>query len=359
VGVVLEIDGRRYDGWMEASFVRSIRQVASVFSLAVTERWTGQEQRWTIQPGQACRLTSADLPLVTGFVTRYEPGFSASDRQVRIAGASRTVDIADSSIVVPGGQFAGYRLDAIARALLAPYSLHLDLKMPDVGAAFSAPAVTPGEEVAAFLTRLAADRGGLLYDNTAGNPVIGKPATGRAVSGLVQGRNVLSGHATLSAEARFSEYIFRGQALETDSFSGPPALSGEARARDAGVTRYRPRVSVPSGDQTGDSLATRAAHERDRRIADGVSATVTVQGWHQADGSLWHPNDIVPVSIPALGIERDMLIETVTGTLTRATGTLTRLTLVVPEAVDTTALRSANVDGGINGVSWQGLIPNQ
>ncbi|WP_421878468.1 phage baseplate assembly protein [Pacificispira sp.] len=357
--VVLEVDGLRHLGWTDVSVTRSIRQAASQFSLSVTERWVGQSERWQIRPGQACTLTVPDPArrVVTGYVTGYAPSFSGRSRGVRIAGASRTVDLADCSAVVPGGQFRGYTLDAIARALLRPFGVALDLRLAP-GAPFASVAVTPGEEVAALLTRLSADRGAIFHDDAEGRAVIGLPASGRSTGRLVEGETVLEGSANLDVSDRYSEYIFKGQAFETDGFHGAPALTGQGRATDLGVTRYRPLIVTPSGDQVAASLTTRAAHERDRRLAAGVTATVTVQGWEETPGgALWDVNRIVPVWIPSIGLQRDMLIETVTLTRSRGAGTVASLDLILPEAVDVQSLATAAAASGANSFSWAGLQP--
>jgi prophage tail gpP-like protein len=70
----------------------------------------------------------------------------------------------------------------------------------------------------------------------------------------------------------------------------------------------------------------RAQWEATVRAARAVSVSVTVQGWRQADGTLWPVNGLVQVDLPWLRISGEMLITELTYSLDES-GTQTQMTL--------------------------------
>ena len=103
---------------------------------------------------------------------------------------------------------------------------------------------------------------------------------------------------------------------------------------DSDITRYRPIVIIADDNMTGASGYQRAIWELKRNKAEAQKATVTVQGWQKPDGSLWLPNEIVMLTAPELGFERQArLIVEVNFTLD-GNGTRTLLTLMHRDAFD-------------------------
>jgi prophage tail gpP-like protein len=76
---------------------------------------------------------------------------------------------------------------------------------------------------------------------------------------------------------------------------------------------------------------TRADWEIRRRKGEGTKATITVNGWHQQDGSLWETNLMVPVEAPWLALNRELVISEVTYTYDER-GERTQLALTLPDA---------------------------
>lgn len=103
---------------------------------------------------------------------------------------------------------------------------------------------------------------------------------------------------------------------------------------DGDITRYRPMVIIADDNMTGTSGYQRAMWELKRNKAEAQKSTVTVQGWQKPDGTLWLPNEVVMLTAPELGFEREArLIVEVNFTLDE-NGTRTQLTLMHRDAFD-------------------------
>lgn len=103
---------------------------------------------------------------------------------------------------------------------------------------------------------------------------------------------------------------------------------------DPDITRYRPMVIIADDNMTGTSGYQRAMWELKRNKAEAQKSTETVQGWQKPDGSLWLPNEIVWLTAPELGFERQArLIVEVVFTLDE-NGTRSQLTLMHRDAFD-------------------------
>jgi len=102
----------------------------------------------------------------------------------------------------------------------------------------------------------------------------------------------------------------RGQAEGSST-----ASQGQARATDADVGRYRPRVVISEGQGEGVTFQDRANWEV--RVATGKSRRVryTVPGWRGRNGALWRPNTRVNVEDAYLDLSRELLISNVTYSL--------------------------------------------
>jgi len=329
----LEVGGRIYAGWTAVRVTRDLQREASEFEVSVTERWADRDTPWIVRPGAAARLTLDDAPLVTGWIDTVEPSIDGQRHGVTWRGASRTVDLVDCSAMVPGGQFVGYDLAAIARALAGPFGLEVAVEA-GVGRAFAEVQINQGERAAQLLQRLAALRQVLVTDDADGRLVLTRPGERRSPEPLVlgEGGNVLAARARLSQAARHSAYTVKAQAAGTDFAFGPAAAEVRGEATDPAVTRHRPLLLIAEAGTDAAGAGERARWEATARAAGGTAATVTVRGWRRADGTLWRPNERVRVTIPPLQLDRELLVLRTVHALDAAR-MVTELTLAPPEAL--------------------------
>ncbi len=305
--MTLLIGNRVYGGWTGARVTRAIDRAATDFHFEVSEKWAGQKDPWQIQPFNNGEIRIGDDPVMTGYVDAYLPSFDAEQHGVQIAGRSKTEDLIDCTPEIEGGQFNGYKLDAIARAVAAPFGVSVVVET-DVGAPFPDVQLQRTETGFAFLERLCRLRGVLACDDARGNLVLTRAGSDRAAGSLVQGENIYKAHARLTANKRFSVYTVRSQHAVSEEWGDQVGTQIKAQAFDPGCPRYRPHMSMAESalDLAGAQL--RARWQAVFFAARSIEAHISVRGWRQPDGRLWAINQIIPVKSAWLQLDRELLI---------------------------------------------------
>lgn len=318
-----------YEGWTEARVTRGLDRCAGDFDLSVSERWQGQDEPWQIAPFSPCTIAIGGDLVLTGYVDSYQPGFDKGGHTVRIAGRSKTEDLIDCMPEIQGGQYNGYALDQIARAICAPFGIGV-VVAAKIGEAFADATIDKTETGFAFLERLCRLRSVLALDDEAGRFVLGTAGSTTSAGALVQGENILDARGRLTAHQRFSKYIVRAQVgLDFDDTNTTPDVI--ATAVDPTVPRYRPHAEMAES-QLDVSLATsRAQWRASYNAGRSIQADVTVQGFRQPDGTLWRLNQLVPVTSAFLKLKRTLLVACVEYRRD-AQGSRTRLTVAPQEA---------------------------
>jgi len=335
--ITLTVNGMIFGGWIEMSVSRAIDRLKSAFTIGVTDRWATNGQLWQIAPFSACVVKIGSDTVLTGYVEEYAVDFDARSHKVTITGASKTGDLVKATPDISSGQFKGYTLEQIARAICKPFNVGLVMQT-DATQIFQDATLQRGETAFTFLERLARLSGVLLTDDVNGNLVLATAGTTRASGSLVQGVNVLGGSCKLNVENRFSVYILKGQrALGSTNASwnsadggAPPApvvTNLRAVANDTGVPRYLPHVSLAEAQLDTAGMQRRVNWERNFAFGRATQANVTVEGWRQPDGTLWATNTLVSCTLPFLQIDQDLLIAGTTFSIGPTGGTRTKLRL--------------------------------
>ena len=327
---ILLVDGIRHSGWQSVSINRSIETVAGTFSLALTERWPGQETARPVMPGRPCQVLIGSDKIITGYVDDANPQYDKSSHAVQIAGRCKTGDAVDCSAVYKSGQWRNVKLETIAQNLLAPFGIGVKVEA-NTGKAFSSHNIEEGESAFECIERAARQRAVLLVSDAEGNLVITTARTKQTGITLIEGKNILSAEAALSWKDRYSKITVKGQAKPSDGDFGERATRGRGAATDEEIDRYRPLIMIAEDAGNGATLSQRAVWERNTRRGKGNRATITVAGW-RIDGQLWQPNMLVSVTSPRLYLDNTpILIAGCQYQLSRS-GTTTVLSLAPPEA---------------------------
>lgn len=367
----LLIEGRKYGGWKEIRITRGLERCAADFQLAVATRWPGQDEDWRILPFAACQVLLGDDVVITGYVDTVETTIDATTHAIRIGGRSRTADLIDCSALIEGGEFRDSSFAAICNAVAAPFGIAVRDPASAGTRPIPAEAADQTETCFAFLERLARMAGILLTDDAEGALLLGRLSEARASGTLKLGANIKAATVSLEVEKRFDRYIVRGQnpggaswvsGLDAGGNEGArpgtrpqPGVTGVIR--DDKVPRYRPFVMQAEGEGTGDDARARALWQARRDAGGSVNVKVTVPGWRQEDGRLWQVNERIPVILPQLGFEEELLVATTSFSLTDREGAQTILTLAPPEAFTPEPVAPRDGGGGGGGAWYSGLRP--
>jgi prophage tail gpP-like protein len=359
----LTVGGKIYQAWEEIEITRQIDHMCSTFRIKVAERFAGGGDVWQITPFSPCTIKIGSDLVLTGYVDAYRPEYDRGSHTVEIIGRSRTEDIVDCTPDIQGGQFAGYTLDAIARAIAAPFNIPVIVQAP-MGDPFPDGTIQRHETGFAFLERLARLRSVLLSDDAQGRLVLTAAGAGKATDPLVEGQNVERATAELNGARRFSIYKVKTQQGVTTPLPGlvaipnptsvplPPTGSYASRvaaaasfaasndppqtpvitvtagaAVDPGVPRFRPHVLIAESGLNATQAQARAVWQAKYNAARAVEVSIEAKGWRQSDGTLWQCNTLATVNSPMLQINAQLLIAGVSYILQRGRGRMTRLRL--------------------------------
>lgn len=330
--VRLKVDGMLYGGWQDVHIQRSIEQIAGQFSLAVTERWSGQDIVRPIRPGAECQVLIDTVPVVTGYVDDVQVNYDNGSHSVSISGRDKTGDLVDCSTPV-GFNLAGKKLLSAAQVLCKPYGIAVSADV-DAGGQFTALVGNPGDSVFTTLSAGAKVRGVLLMSDGNGGLLITRASADRIPAMLLLGENVLTCSANFSHKDRFSTYTVVGQQAAKAAQIFPTAtfqLSGTAT--DAFIERHRPLVIAATDLEGLNDASTSAKWERNVRFGRSQQMQYTVQGWHYDTGLTWPINRLVVVKDELLGIDADRLITAVSFVLDDS-GMRTEITVMPREAFE-------------------------
>ncbi len=372
--ITLLVNGKEYGGWTEASVEAGIDRAVRSFSIAVTEKNAVGFASNRIMPFDAVQLFIGDDLLLTGFVESYIPQIDAKSHGIRIAGHSKTKDLTDCDLDMPAGQFSGFTVAAIARAVCKLFSLNANVLTNLANVVVQNTNPENCEKAFVFLERLGRLAGVLLTDDAYGNLLLTTAGSVKSTTSLVQGKNIWRANAIINVAKRYSDYIVVGQSGigggSTASWGGAGGIGGSgnalagavqtamrAVAHDSAVPRYRPRKTVGESQLTLQQMQARANWQRQYAYGQATKATISVQGYRQNDATLWTPNQIVSVHAPALGIDADLLAVK-TKFSKGAEGSITEMELGPVEGYTPdpgeVKVKKGKSGKGKNAVSWTG-----
>jgi len=326
---------REIAGWTGVSVHRGIERCPSGFEIEFTEPLPGRSDV-VVSPGDFCEVMLGSDLVLTGFVDRYMPAYSARSHAVRISGRSRSQDLVDCSVVTEKGvQFKQESVTQIAKKLAAPYGIEVNLAPgTDDGGPIEVVQVMIGESPYAVIERLCRFRALLIYDAPDGSMIISQSGKITAASGFKEGVNVLSAAAMYSMDGRFSEYEIFLQNLDTFSDIGDGGnLIG--RSTDKAVQRFRHR-SVIAETAVGSPLIAEARinWEANRRIGRSFQVRLVTDSWRDSSGKPYAPNTLVPIDLPGLKMKPQTWLVGDVGYQKSSGGTTCELTIMPAGAFD-------------------------
>lgn len=305
--VRLLVAGKEFDGWKSVAIQAGIERQVRDFDLSITNTWPGNtEIPRRIHPGDACELFIGDDKVLTGYVDATPVSYDGTSVTVGVRGRSKTADLVDCSAVNEPGRWAGAKIERVAADLAKPYGVAV-IAQVDTGAAVSH-AIEQGETVFESIDRMLKGQQ-LATDNAKGELVlIEVGSAGQATTALELGQNILSCDAPLDFKDVYTEYLVKGQRPGSDDEFGEDVSQETATITDDTLSRRRVLLIKQGGKSDGASAKARVEYERAHRRAMALASTYTVQGWRQADGTLWLHNMLVRVKDSMVGFDDEFVI---------------------------------------------------
>jgi prophage tail gpP-like protein len=342
---------------------RAMDEAASTFEAKVkAQRYSQPELLRLFAGSPACVIRSSasdgigldaapadggDL-MLTGHVEKRSPRLGQVEKELRIAGRSKTADAVDSANDHETGELRGKTPLAMAKEVTKPFGIDVEADAP--GELRKVSRLRPGETPQKFIERLARVEGVTLTDTAEGKLKLAGAPKQRHAGAIADGDGwpvILDASAEHDDSKKFSEIRVRAQAPEG---FGPAELEIDERASDPSMTRKRIRVVTPPEEVSKQQARKRAQWHRDRAAGAGTSAQVTVKGWRDAAGKLWQPGWLIPVHVADLDLAQEMMIESVSYEQSDADagdGTKTTLNLVDPRTYG-----GKGGKGGKSGAGW-------
>jgi prophage tail gpP-like protein len=307
--VTLRVGGYDFTAWTEIEISAGIERQARDFNLSITRTWpkaTGLERM--VRPGDKCELWLGADKILTGWIDATPISYDDTQITVAISGRSLTGDLVDCSAEFGAGQWRRRKVESILADLAKPYGIKVIAEV-DTGAAIQDHQIQPGETVFESIGRLLSLRQLLSTDNGEGNVVLIEPGSGSQVAtALRMGDNILTGDVGLDYKDVFSHYECKGQQAGSDSDGSERSTTSTARISDSSIGRYRKLIITQSGQVDTQTCSDRVKYEALNRQAKAQEAVYTVQGWRQANGQLWLPNQLAHVTDRIIGFDDERLI---------------------------------------------------
>ena len=365
--VTLLVDGTRFSRWTDISITRGIDRTVSSFQFTAGDAGQGLP----FLPFAECEVYIGQDKFLTGYVERIGVELDRDHNVLRVSGHSKTIDLTQCTPDVQSGQFAGATVASIARAICALFGIDVVVKTDKAGAVVQNTNLERGETAFRFLERLGNLSGVLLSDDENGNLVLQIAGDDSSDTLLEQGRNLERIHGDFDGSRRFSDYIVKGQAgialgnalnldgeggVSAEAPTGDVQTSMRAAAADTGVPRYRPHVSIAESQLTPAQMKARAEWQKRYSYGQSIKVDARLPGFRQESGELWRPNLLVPVLSPRLTADLELLVASVTFTLSPHGGGVTDLRLGPIEGYtpDPGSVRASKVPRGKKGRGGKG-----
>jgi prophage tail gpP-like protein len=341
--VTIAAGGAVWSAFVDAEVRAAYNEAARSFRLTVAAEGGPFVTAWAFKAGTPVDiLFNGDL-VCRGYVDRYQPRLSEhAEARIVVSGRGKGQDLIDSSADHPTGQFKNK----------TPVEIMRELDRAGVGVVTNRHLerienyrLTPGETVFRCGEKLCRKQQMTITGEPDGRMLVTNGLQGMHAGGLIEGVNIKAIEADHNWSGRHSKVIVRGQRAIGH---GRDAIEIEAVSQDGAIGRNRPLILLQDDDTTKKIAKKRADHRRDREAGSALKASVTVQGFRDDAGKIWHPGYGVFVESPFADIAQVMLIESVTFTQSREAGSLTALGLVDPRAY-----KGKGGKGGKSGGAWQ------
>ena len=319
--LTLIANNQAISGWETVRVTRGIERCPNDFDISLSEPFSKNDtDTVVVQPGNSCQIKIRNDAVITGYIDKYVPFITPTTHGIRITGRGKCQDLVDCAAEWPGGQISESSVLTIAKKLASVYpglnasasdgvlnvSASDYVQSTEANQTMLIPKqnVIIGETAYELIERLCRFRGYLAYELPDGSLYLSQVGTIPAASGFEQGQNVQQASFEMSIDRRYSSYECYYNSLQIYNdigFNVFPYYS----STDTSVLRNRKMKIVMEGGALGQQVCMQRANwENARRVGRSNVLTLTTDSWRDSAGTLWTPNTIVPISLPALKLQQ-------------------------------------------------------
>jgi prophage tail gpP-like protein len=303
---------------------------------------------WKLKKGNSFYAKINDEKISTGYVDKVSINYSADESDIEFYMRDKTSDVVDSSYYSETkNEFKGEKFGEIIKTLCKPFNITVDIdsSVKDVlnKVAEDDFTVDNGVNVNEVIVQVCVKLGVLVTTNEKGNLYLTHPTLDNYCSDVLNDTNILDCSASSSLVDRFSNYITKAEidskklfdvAAEQDWIEHVKkgAYSNNKKVEDAALNN-RNRTLILFGDTCNnvDDCTKRSVYEANIRRAKSFAVNYTLEGWTEVkSGKVWKPNMLIKVNDKKIGINEEMLINSV-GLTYDDQGFRTNLELVLKE----------------------------
>ncbi|MFC3816576.1 phage baseplate assembly protein [Lysobacter sp. GCM10012299] len=345
----IRVNGRTWRLWKSANVSRSLDDNCASFRFESSSQGPGS---FPIKLGDAVQILQGGRNILSGFADEIEASGSLDGHTIAVSGRDKVGDLVDSSVPDAAKALSGnLSMLSVAKAVVS--ALKLGIKVIDRSGGRASKtqkdikSADSGQSCSAFLQEYAAKAQVYLISDGDGNLVLWRPTGSRAETPLLHRKsgeqnNVMTASLRLTLADRFHRYVVRVQDNPSSDDDALPGLEseGEGTSRTASAIDSQVRVTryleiKGEGSMTASDLAGRANEEANLRRARSTEYRASVQGDSQASGAPWAIGDLIRVQDDFNGVQRDMLLRSISISVDISGGSRSEMTLAPEEAYTT------------------------
>ena len=294
-------NGGVYSNWLTVQVSQDFRTDGWVRHFRLVCAEPSSTASLMLAPGDQVDITLAGQTVIQqGYIRDRQAAYDGNRHAVEVSGYSKAGLITAASIDGGTGQYRGYKVDAIANAVLQNYGISFSVQNGPSGwdTPFPNVIVRNGESPFSLISRLCKQRGLFFYADASGNIQAGPNSNSGMVS-FVEGQNILAANCHLTMP-EVDKLVFNSQLTGSDSAYGKKVSEIQAQSSISGGQpgTLKQMAEMPL-DQQGVQL--RTGWEAARLQAMTMEVSITYQGWLKPGvGGLWDPSDGASVQSPML-----------------------------------------------------------
>lgn len=340
--MIIEVEGVTYSRFVNAVAVIRLDALSNTFSFTAVST---KGAPLPFKGGERCKVLIGNNVIITGSIEVVDGSYSADSHIITVQGRDSTGDVVDSTLSDMSNLTSPISLKSIIEKVLENIGsdiVVIDDAEPELfNKAEDLTAPEAGVNAFEFIENKARKRQVILTSNSAGNIVISRTPGDTINSIILQnvpgatGNNIIAASYSYDLTGRFNVYKMLSS-LNIVSLSNSGATSDTVSiceqvgaVTDDEIRKGRKLAMLSEGAYSAAQNDSRAEWEKRIRRARGKLYSATLQGHTILNtGDLWQINKVINVFDDIAGIHSEMLINTITYSLSLEKGSLTTLSLI-------------------------------